>query len=335
MPDTALYFPYIEPPDDAWFRQMVLYWDSVGAIVPYGYEFDRHVPTHVSRLLTTGLLRQVHPIESTYRVDGFGQDFVAHIESRQQAERVRPRWSKHLKGRTRIHVQKLAWLGEHLQEMGLAKRLDHEWFDVDAWVAGDFMAYLACTLGQLDRNRFQPITNDPYCEAVIAGGFASFSLAGSAEKARVRDTLLVSLLPSPPTTASFEEIADFKERHHKLIKPFRDLVEKKCIMVAAISNPADRADVARAEARELDREAEELKRRMEESWRNVVFATLLPLVAAGAQMTGATSADTAGWISSVAGLGAAGYATATALKQRDDASHPLAYSARFRRELSA
>lgn len=290
MPDTALYFPYIEPPDDAWFRQMVLYWDSVGAILPYGYKFDRHVPTHVSRLLTTGLLRQVHPVESTHRVDGFGQDFVTHIESRQQAERVHPRWSKLLKVRTRIHVQKLAWLGEHLQEMRLARHLDHEWFDVDAWVAGDFMAYLACTLGQLDRNRFQPITNDPYCEAVIVGGFASFSLAGSAEKSRVCDTLLVSLLPSPPTTASFEEIADFKERHHKLIRPFRISWRKSASWSRRFPIPPI-GRVARAEARELDREAEELKRRMEKSWRNVVFATLLPLVAAGAQITEATSAD--------------------------------------------
>jgi hypothetical protein len=33
--DTALYFPYMKAPEDAWFTQILLYWDDAATIVPH------------------------------------------------------------------------------------------------------------------------------------------------------------------------------------------------------------------------------------------------------------------------------------------------------------
>lgn len=37
MSNKILYFPYINVPDTAWFSRMLLYWDEVGAIIPYDF----------------------------------------------------------------------------------------------------------------------------------------------------------------------------------------------------------------------------------------------------------------------------------------------------------
>jgi hypothetical protein len=43
---SALYFPYVSTPDDAWFTRVLLCWDTVGTIVPGGLEDD---PRFISR----------------------------------------------------------------------------------------------------------------------------------------------------------------------------------------------------------------------------------------------------------------------------------------------
>lgn len=37
MTTAALYYPYIKVPESDWFTRVLLYWDVVGAIVPYEY----------------------------------------------------------------------------------------------------------------------------------------------------------------------------------------------------------------------------------------------------------------------------------------------------------
>ena len=41
VPDNVIYFPSIDVPETPWFTQALLYWDSVGTIVPSAYDKDR------------------------------------------------------------------------------------------------------------------------------------------------------------------------------------------------------------------------------------------------------------------------------------------------------
>lgn len=72
MAENVLYFPYIRVPDNDWFQRVLLYWDSVGSIVPYEYinNPDR-LGSHMQSLLIEGLVKQIIPGQYTYKLIRF------------------------------------------------------------------------------------------------------------------------------------------------------------------------------------------------------------------------------------------------------------------------
>ena len=62
MKNKVLYFPYIDVPRSAWLIRMLLYWDTVGVIMPYQFVEEPEELTEFTRdLLKAGLLAQVIP----------------------------------------------------------------------------------------------------------------------------------------------------------------------------------------------------------------------------------------------------------------------------------
>jgi len=51
MSEAAIYFPNINVPERAWFSRVLLYWDEIGSIGPYGYTQDLG---HLSPYIFTG-----------------------------------------------------------------------------------------------------------------------------------------------------------------------------------------------------------------------------------------------------------------------------------------
>src|SRR5262249_48314870 len=79
--DRVLYFPYINVPRSEWFTRVLLYWDSIGCILPeesQPYERGRvrqhHHPDRswefTQELLSEGLLEPIYPDQA------FGRDFM-------------------------------------------------------------------------------------------------------------------------------------------------------------------------------------------------------------------------------------------------------------------
>ena len=60
MKNKVLYFPYINVPNSIWFTRMLLYWDEVGAIVPYEYiDNPEKLDSHTKSLVEAELVRAV------------------------------------------------------------------------------------------------------------------------------------------------------------------------------------------------------------------------------------------------------------------------------------
>lgn len=333
MKSTALYFPYIKPPNDAWFRQMTLYWDSIGVILPWDYDHDPKRAPHFAGLLETGLLKAVRPFDHIPYIYEFGQDFLVHIKEKASREKQQPKWTLLLPYRVLVHAEKLDYLAAELIGLDLGKPAGSHWVDLDGWVAGEFMTYLACVVGRRSGHTMSPITNDGYCAALISGQIPTSRGIAPQPAGSVRDTLLGEILPSAPAHVPFEEIARFKEKHGDRLTRFRNRLEADIIVVSNVADADERSWLARQKASELRDEVDELAGRMRERWREVTFGTIFPLIGAGAQMCATDITEPAAWIGSVTGLASAGYSgNATIKSVLKDSSDPLAYGAYVKRE---
>lgn len=323
MPGTALYFPYIEPPDDAWFRQMLLYWDRVGTILPLGHTLDSGAP--LKELLCDGLVVPVSAGQFYREIAEVADHFLVHILDRQKVERRNPAWSRALPAVSEVHTEKLGLLADPLVDAGLAHRLSYDWYEMPEWAADEFMTFLACTLGRLNRKEWQPITNNPHCEALITGAISAprgFSVSGRTNP--LRETLLATLLPSPDSSVPFTEVLKFKQRYAKELSAFRSEIERHSRSLVRITKPEDRLDAARDMAVALKEQRDALEAEMKGRWHTIVFFTALPLIGAAAELSGAAPSEAAGWVSAISSLGAASYGAGQLLRRPPP--QPLAYA---------
>ena len=120
MSSNVLYYPFIRVPQTQWFTRVLLYWDTVGSIVPYEYTRNPELlGPHMQSLLTEGLVRQVIPREHLYSVGNFAEPFLQFADSHRRGLHLT---ETELRNRqtSRIHIEKLDNIGEELCRMGLA-----------------------------------------------------------------------------------------------------------------------------------------------------------------------------------------------------------------------
>ncbi len=171
---SVLYYPYIRVPETPWFSRVLLYWDSVGSIVPGDYlEEPGRLGPYMQSLVKEGLVRQVVPGYYLGMVPNFKDAFLNYLDNRPKDKERKKReeffriHSESLRGDD-IHMKKLQDLGEELVKRGIArkqKQEDSPWYEVEQGVARDFMAYLAGVLGQTagqfaSDEEFYPITDE-------------------------------------------------------------------------------------------------------------------------------------------------------------------------------
>jgi len=283
--NKVLYFPHIRVPNTNWFTRILLYWDEVGAIVPYEFiaEPERHDP-YTKSLVEENLVRQIIPWMYTYNIPRFTDAFVEYVQSL-GPELERRREAFHgglLKKRKsyRIHLEKLHDVAQALTELGLADQTDYSWLDVESNTGKDFMSYLACTLGKVEELGHLPVTDKPdFLDEFLEAGTSKTE--GQKKVKSLRMTVLEKLLPSPNRPLRASEIAEFKNKHGEFLASFRRKVEKELITIAGLKDPGlqdDRLSLFLDESREV---IEEIKGRMgEQGWDNLVFGKFCAIIAA-------------------------------------------------------
>lgn len=151
----ALYYPYIKVPKGPWFTRLLLYWDKVGAIVPYEYiEDPDKLGPYMVGLVRERLVEQIIPGQYLGRIKNFKRAFLQYIDTKDFKAKYRSSWPQ-------VHMEKLQRVGDELCNRGLARKVGREyspWYRVEPRTAAMFMAYLAAVLGQITEEEFFPIS---------------------------------------------------------------------------------------------------------------------------------------------------------------------------------
>ncbi len=270
MRNNALYFPYIEVPDEVWTTRVLLYWDKLSSIVPMDYiDEPSLLSDNMKSLVHEGLVEQIIPSHYLHRLDGFEANFIRYIEHRlSRMRKSSGKWKK-----VRIHIEKLGNLPNFLVENGLAEKDRGPWYNVEYWVANAFMAYLATSLGGIDEINAAPITND----VNVSRLFGEFRKSKSIE----REVLLGKLLPIPKGKPSLSSLIAFKEKHGHLLPPFRERIELLSSELGSIQDIQQRRARAEVIVNELEGSVREIESAMKVSWKHTTFGTFMPLLGAG------------------------------------------------------
>jgi hypothetical protein len=340
MADSVLYFPSIRVPNTEWFTRVLLYWDSVGTIVPTEYLDDPlFLRPYTAGLKDHELLTAVVPDAGIWNAPKYFDSFLSLVDSF-DLEKTRIRFANGEKAR--IHVDKTGFgLSGALIERKVAAYISGRewdaWFEVEKHTANLLMAFLATILGQMQQKRMVPMTDSAQC----LEAFTRTPGAEPAIEARldpIRAEILDDLLPAPTDTIEPAELAEFKGKYRELLSGFRTTVEQRVVSAGAIEDLALRAQSVGLTKKELKGQLEEITRRMEEhKWRRIGFGTLLAVVAAG--VVTADAVATGGTLTKAGaslGLASAAYSAFEGMRTpRDLFDRPMAYAALAHRELGA
>lgn len=315
MSERVLYFPYIRVPESAWFTRVLLYWDSVGSIVPseFMYRPERLGP-HMQALVAEGLVKQIIPAEHLYDVPNFSEPFLQLAESHRRKMNIGFGSLSELKT-SRVHAEKLDMIARPLCEMGLASEADYPWFNIEATIADQFMAYLAGVLGALPSVSSIPITDQQ-------GQLRNYETVESN-----RNIILEHLLPAPADEIDVSSLASFKSNHHRELVAFRNEVELFLLDVASIAEDALRQQkvarfVMKAES-EINNIIEDMK---SHGWSKITMGRFIAYVVAGLTLVDAIA--TGGLVSTIAAaFGATGAAYSTYQESRTPDSLKNSYFA--------
>lgn len=335
MPANALFFPYIALPDDAWTTKALLYWDRLSSIVPRDH---LHRPEQMSPfmrdLLTEGLVVPVIPGRYIRQIPRFDESFIELIEARLRRSRRReflglPMRRMDAENMSLIHAEKLGEIPDFLVKVGLARRVDWNWFDIESTTTNLFMAYLAACLGAVPDVNATPVTNQLAIARHLMPKPPQLRV-DRVDRQRVRDVILRQLLPVPAERIDLATLVKFKHQHGVLLQRFRTTVEAECTRIAALP-AADRIEASDAFLQACRQEIDEIKEAMQPSFGRVVLGALMPLAAAGAAVQAVPPGQAVASWGAAASLLVAIYTAVTSIQgPRTIQNRPLAYVAHAR-----
>jgi hypothetical protein len=249
--DGVIYYPYISVPESAWFTRAVLYWDTVGTIVPDQWTYTpERLGEYTRELVQRGIVTQLLP--SYADLTGFAQRFAGYVDALHPDE-ISHRRADFSAGLTeQIHRDKGPEdVFLHLQDIGLCTR-HHDWWRVERNTSSDYMAGLALALSvpgsnivQLDpssrnssampeKNHMVPITDQAHSLLPLLMGTVEVPHLALRERAegqnmigRVQAMVLEELFPGPVIAVSPEELERFRDQHSGLLSEFRRNVEQR------------------------------------------------------------------------------------------------------------
>jgi len=329
MRAKALYFPYINLPDDDWLYLMLLYWDQLSSILPSAYIFNpEELAPHMPLLMKEGLVKPIYPQEVLHDVTDFGKPFLNYIRRHVRRRQLRDTGPE---DRVPIHIEKLGGVADELVDLRLAMPAEYPWFNMDRRVANVFMSYLASVIGSLPEVDSTSVTNDTDCFHLLIG----YQVRIHPERVRLRHLVLKDIFPFPRGQITLNKIVKFKEKYGNELARFRNKIESLCIDLSNVPQQY-REEQRHLRVAELKDEVEFIAARMRETWHQITFLDILPVLGAGA----AVIAGVQGHQLVAATLGAQSLSTAVyqcLLRHRERnilLGHPLAYGAFLKREWS-
>lgn len=328
--ETALYFPYIEVPDSAWFTQILLYWNKAATIVPDEEGAKVGLSRNMRELNDNGLLDFIAPSYSLpVRLE---KNFLDFLQGHQLPHP--PDDGAY----TPMHHEKMNdSIIDALRERKLAKEKRdpfYGWYDVEETVANTYMAMLAAAIaGERDA------AGDPTTPTTDTPDLLSYMGSPGGTPQQIFDRLryqVIALLPVPAGPVPAADLVRFKKDYDQQLQHLRDELDRRIISVAGNPDENLRAREADILPRDIQREVKDLKEQMEaRRWPQIVLLGVGGIAAVGLGV--ASGVVTAGASTLLLGLaagqaaasvGGAVYTAADLVNSpRFDPSKPLAYAA--------
>jgi hypothetical protein len=336
MPNNALYFPYIDLPSTSWTTQAILYWDKLASIVPINHLHEPNQMDDLTRaLLSEGLVEAIVPGMYIHQARRFDECFIEFVETKVLPIRRRGSPRATPLPVTRIHVEKMGQIPDFLVDLGLARRLDWAWYEIDSLLANQFMAYLATVLSALPDINATPITDRAQFAMALGSGRTAVKRNGALHTFKARDVVLKHLLPIPEGPIDVGKLIRFKERHGHLLPSLRAKIEAHCAYISLLRQPEERALSTDAFIRECTDHVAEIEAAMRPSFASVTFGSLAPLFGAGLALHTTDQGNVLGYAGAAVSLVGAAYQAISSIRgpRLTQEAKPLAYIVRARKEI--
>ncbi|MEZ5425241.1 MAG: DUF6236 family protein [Pyrinomonadaceae bacterium] len=222
LKETILYYPTISIPTVNWLRQVLLYWDEIGSIVPQNYEDRALIPftPEIQYLKDEGEFRSFRTdsvaLGDWNKVQEFEAEIIDAVKSDSFQQNLLPREMRSIS--SRIHKDKVSRkVYGFLEDAGLA--INHrnlgDWYYFESQTALLYMSILAKFIADLDRNITIPGTNvQKYAEL-------NYSFSSGKEKFPVLAADFFKILPIPAEGVSLQDILHFKRNRSDELNSFR------------------------------------------------------------------------------------------------------------------
>lgn len=284
--NSLLYYPYINLPKNNWTIRALLYYDNVNSIVPEQYfnEPERYDPFMREAILQE-LITPVNPMYVLNNPHEISMKFIEYlsakndvIESRRrffsnQVHKIHRDKLPHPYKQCQLHVNKFDnKIFTYLMEMGLAKRINYDWYNVENKTANDLMFLLSSVIA----DKIQSIVATDKIDYSFSLIYAQNNDVELRNRQYKRDLILKNLIPYPQQI-DLTNLRKFKEKHHELLILFRNKVES-IVLNQAIPPESEMFKVT---LDELKMQKEELSKRMNENHLgNINFGTICGTISA-------------------------------------------------------
>lgn len=266
---SILYYPYINVPHNDWTLRTLLYYDHVYSIVPESHFNDPEMnyEPEMLRLVQQELVIPLNPRFALQHYYNLEDPFIRFLSKREGFLSARRNaFKKQLKQiermgnlyGSRINVGKFKReVFVTLQEMGLAKKNNDEWFWVETHTAGLLMKYLAELISA--HLNLLPVT-DTYKRRLSIKPREADTHYIKRKKRKKRDQILLELIPYPEQI-DVEKLRQFKDRYYQLLENFRNNVE----LLVFDTNLRINSILFKERLSELNYQKEQLASRMKDS----------------------------------------------------------------------
>ena len=293
--DKLLYYPYINLPKTDWTVRALMYYESVGSIVPYEYfnNPDGNYDPFMLELVRNELVIPIDPMREINNIDKSFKPFMDYLQSTEFEVELHKR-----KFRTgeigRLHNDKFKSTSIHsdkfdgeifykLEQLGLAKinRNNYPWVAVELFTARIMMVYLATILA--DKLKMRPTTDTIPIQYSAIGRYHE-----SIEQQTKHQRILEELIPFPQEI-NLSKLRKFKESNHESLESFRNAIE----LIILDDSIHERSDLFKEKVKELRIRKRELSERMNESrLGGIILGSICGIIGAfqGLSLTGTPGA---------------------------------------------
>lgn len=330
--ETALYFPYMQVPQNLWFTKVLLYWDRAASIVPEPLHKSRtELNTYMRELVDEELLTLVRPDSVLERMDveKFNEAFLEHLITESVAGRRA--------GYTRIHAGKMSYsLFRELCNRGLARDMEGSvtWWSVKSNIADLYMSYLASVISARTPGMFPVADQADYLKG-LAPMAPTIPPDSQQQLQTMRYTVIKDILPAPQGEVPAAELRRFKDENADLLKECRNFLDSELAAMASVTDPVLLKAREIGFRQKIDREVTELKEQMARRKWLTISVTISCLVAVSVAVTDQLSGGSLGPLPLGAVVAASAWPAVKdvaelhekAKKPRFDATAPMAYAA--------